>query len=197
MTGNIKKRMGRGGSSSNRISRLVEESRMNYVNKIVEEINKLFALNKSYSFVNNLILCGGELAEKVLQSQELDYRLRKKNIKIIPMDSNEPTELIIQKVYNILNEYEIIREIEELKKIFELFDTNVDILTYGIDDVKEKIEFGNIMKFYINKETNIDNDIYDKLKNIGCEIIKFKCYTDWHKRLDFYGGFVGVLRYKM
>jgi peptide chain release factor subunit 1 len=166
------KRQRKGGQSSIRFSRLAEESRQFYIEKIKDKIHSIILENKIPIVIDG----SSELSEFL-------YSELKEPVKIIKSNSfnNQNIEKLNQidtKLLKniIINIYEN-RE-QELKKVSEDFLRFSENYLVGFEEIKENLE--NVEKIYIIEGIKIDNINFlsDKMINIPFKSSSFSFFKD-------------------
>lgn len=164
ITGLLAKRQSRGGMSQNRIARLAEESRHQYVNRIVTSINDNTKGTKQV-----LMIIGGssEIGQLILERKEIQTEIKCTNIKWnITID---PIKFLIIEKSKIQIYFKQTSKEDQLKieQVFSLLQKNPDWLLFG-NEISE-----NICEFIIsiNQSDNLKDIIvpvnspyYSKLK---------------------------------
>ena len=141
---NLPKKHSKGGQSANRFSRLVTESRHNYIRKVGEGLTKAFITNDVPN-VKGLILAGSaEFKNKLQKSDLFDPRLAPIVMKVVDISyggelgSNQAIELSQDALKNI----KFIHEKKILEKFYEEIAKDSGKYVFGIKDTMEAIENG-------------------------------------------------------
>ena len=141
---NLPKKHSKGGQSANRFSRLVTESRHNYIRKVGEGLTKAFITNDVPN-VKGLILAGSaEFKNKLQKSDLFDPRLTPIVMKVVDISYggelgfNQAIELSQDALKNV----KFIREKKILEKFYEEIAKDSGKYVFGIKDTMEAIENG-------------------------------------------------------
>ena len=141
---NLPKKHSKGGQSANRFSRLVTESRHNYIRKVVEGLTKAFITNDVPN-VKGLILAGSaEFKNKLQKSDLFDPRLAPIVMKVVDISYggelgfNQAIELSQDALKNV----KFIHEKKILEKFYEEIAKDSGKYVFGIKDTMEAIENG-------------------------------------------------------
>ena len=141
---NLPKKHSKGGQSANRFSRLVTESRHNYIRKVGEGLTKAFITNDVPN-VKGLILAGSaEFKNKLQKSDLFDPRLAPIVMKIVDISYggelgfNQAIELSQDALKNV----KFIHEKKILEKFYEEIAKDSGKYVFGIKDTMEAIENG-------------------------------------------------------
>ena len=141
---NLPKKHSKGGQSANRFSRLVTESRHNYIRKVGEGLTKAFITNDVPN-VKGLILAGSaEFKNKLQKSDLFDPRLAPIVMKVV--DISYGGELgfnqAIELSQDALKDVKFIHEKKILEKFYEEIAKDSGKYVFGIKDTMEAIENG-------------------------------------------------------
>jgi peptide chain release factor subunit 1 len=141
---NLPKKHSKGGQSANRFSRLVTESRHNYIRKVGEGLTKAFITNDVPN-VKGLILAGSaEFKNKLQKSDLFDPRLAPIVMKVVDISYggelgfNQAIELSQDALKNV----KFIHEKKILEKFYEEIAKDSGKYVFGIKDTMEAIENG-------------------------------------------------------
>ena len=141
---NLPKKHSKGGQSANRFSRLVTESRHNYIRKVGEGLTKTFITNDVPN-VKGLILAGSaEFKNKLQKSDLFDPRLAPIVMKVVDISYggelgfNQAIELSQDALKNV----KFIHEKKILEKFYEEIAKDSGKYVFGIKDTMEAIENG-------------------------------------------------------
>ena len=141
---NLPKKHSKGGQSANRFSRLVTESRHNYLRKVGEGLTKAFITNDVPN-VKGLILAGSaEFKNKLQKSDLFDPRLAPIVMKVVDISYggelgfNQAIELSQDTLKNV----KFIHEKKILEKFYEEIAKDSGKYVFGIKDTMEAIENG-------------------------------------------------------
>ena len=141
---NLPKKHSKGGQSANRFSRLVTESRHNYIRKVGEGLTKAFITNDVPN-VKGLILAGSaEFKNKLQKSDLFDPRLAPIVMKVVDISYggelgfNQAIELSQDSLKNV----KFIHEKKILEKFYEEIAKDSGKYVFGIKDTMEAIENG-------------------------------------------------------
>ena len=141
---NLPKKHSKGGQSANRFSRLVTESRHNYIRKVGEGLTKAFITNDVPN-VKGLILAGSaEFKNKLQKSDLFDPRLAPIVMKVVDISYggelgfNQAIELSQDTLKNV----KFIHEKKILEKFYEEIAKDSGKYVFGIKDTMEAIENG-------------------------------------------------------
>ena len=141
---NLPKKHSKGGQSANRFSRLVTESRHNYIRKVGEGLTKAFITNDVPN-VKGLILAGSaEFKNKLQKSDLFDPRLAPIVMKVVDISYggelgfNQAIELSQDALKNV----KFIHEKKILEKFYEEIEKDSGKYVFGIKDTMEAIENG-------------------------------------------------------
>ena len=141
---NLPKKHSKGGQSANRFSRLVTESRHNYIRKVGEGLTKAFITNDVPN-VKGLILAGSaEFKNKLQKSDLFDPRLAPIVMKVVDISYggelgfNQAIELSQDALKNV----KFIHEKKILEKFYEEIAKDSGKHVFGIKDTMEAIENG-------------------------------------------------------
>ena len=141
---NLPKKHSKGGQSANRFSRLVTESRHNYLRKVGEGLTKAFITNDVPN-VKGLILAGSaEFKNKLQKSDLFDPRLAPIVMKVVDISYggelgfNQAIELSQDALKNV----KFIHEKKILEKFYEEIAKDSGKYVFGIKDTMEAIENG-------------------------------------------------------
>ena len=141
---NLPKKHSKGGQSANRFSRLVTESRHNYIRKVGEGLTKAFITNDVPN-VKGLILAGSAEFKNNLQKSDLfDPRLAPIVMKVVDISYggelgfNQAIELSQDALKNV----KFIHEKKILEKFYEEIAKDSGKYVFGIKDTMEAIENG-------------------------------------------------------
>ena len=141
---NLPKKHSKGGQSANRFSRLVTESRHNYIRKVGEGLTKAFITNDVPN-VKGLILAGSaEFKNKLQKSDLFDPRLTPIVMKVVDISYggelgfNQAIELSQDALKNV----KFIHEKKILEKFYEEIAKDSGKYVFGIKDTMEAIENG-------------------------------------------------------
>lgn len=141
---NLPKKHSKGGQSANRFSRLVTESRHNYIRKVGEGLTKTFITNDVPN-VKGLILAGSAEFKNNLQKSDLfDPRLAPIVMKVVDISYggelgfNQAIELSQDALKNV----KFIHEKKILEKFYEEIAKDSGKYVFGIKDTMEAIENG-------------------------------------------------------
>jgi len=167
ITANLTKRHTKGGQSSVRFSRLAEESRANYITRVVDWINQLITINK-----NNFVFGGRELKAQLLASPELKISFKTDDVYHVFNDRTIHECYFGQIMIN-----PIFGENRKIDNIIEFLNIDPDYLLFSIEDIHEKmndveyivnIHLENTEKIFPNKQViklPTDHAHYAKLKD--------------------------------
>ena len=141
---NLPKKHSKGGQSANRFSRLVTESRHNYIRKVGEGLTKAFITNDVPN-VKGLILAGSaEFKNKLQKSDLFDPRLAPIVMKVVDISYggelgfNQAIELSQDALKNV----KFVHEKKILEKFYEEIAKDSGKYVFGIKDTMEAIENG-------------------------------------------------------
>ena len=141
---NLPKKHSKGGQSANRFSRLVTESRHNYIRKVGEGLTKTFITNDVPN-VKGLILAGSAEFKNNLQKSDLfDPRLAPIVMKVVDISYggelgfNQAIELSQDALKNV----KFIHEKKILEKFYEEIAKDSGKYVFGIKDTMDAIENG-------------------------------------------------------
>ena len=141
---NLPKKHSKGGQSANRFSRLVTESRHNYIRKVGEGLTKAFITNDVPN-VKGLILAGSaEFKNKLQKSDLFDPRLAPIVMKVVDISYggelgfNQAIELSQDALKNV----KFVHEKKILGKFYEEIAKDSGKYVFGIKDTMEAIENG-------------------------------------------------------
>ena len=141
---NLPKKHSKGGQSANRFSRLVTESRHNYIRKVGEGLTKAYITNDVPN-VKGLILAGSaEFKNKLQKSDLFDPRLTPIVMKVVDISYggelgfNQAIELSQDALKNV----KFIHEKKILEKFYEEIAKDSGKYVFGIKDTMEAIENG-------------------------------------------------------
>ena len=141
---NLPKKHSKGGQSANRFSRLVTESRHNYIRKVGEGLTKAFITNDVPN-VKGLILAGSaEFKNKLQKSDLFDPRLAPIVMKVVDISYggelgfNQAIELSQDALKNV----KFIHEKKILEKFYEEIAKDSGKYVFGIKDTMDAIENG-------------------------------------------------------
>lgn len=137
INGNLIKRQKNGGQSSVRFSRLAEESRANYITRVVDWINQLITVNQ-----NNYVFGGRELKTQLLVSPELKITFKTDDIYHVFDDRT-----IYDNYFGQIMVNPIFGENRKVDNIIEFLDMDPDYLLFSIEDIHEKI---NDVEYVLN-----------------------------------------------
>lgn len=125
------KRQKKGGQSSLRFSRLAEESRMHYITKVVDTINRIIVNDNTANYIFGSL----EIKSMILNNTNLKIKFKTESLyHSFTNDTIKETyfTLIMNNIEDNSNEF-IIEEISLL------LDTQPDILLFSLDEVKNNI----------------------------------------------------------
>lgn len=132
LNGNLTKRQKKGGQSSVRFSRLAEESRANYITRIVDRINIICK-----DSANTFIFGARELKNDLLSSSKNLINLKTLNVFNIIEDNfintykKELLDIFKQ------NQNEMTGNDKRVEKLIGLINKNPDIVLFGEDEVND------------------------------------------------------------
>ena len=141
---NLPKKHSKGGQSANRFSRLVTESRHNYLRKVGEGLTKAFITNDVPN-VKGLILAGSaEFKNKLQKSDLFDPRLAPIVMKVVDISYGGELGFIqaIELSQDALKNVKFIHEKKILEKFYEEIAKDSGKYVFGIKDTMEAIENG-------------------------------------------------------
>lgn len=161
LNGNLIKRQRNGGQSSVRFSRLAEESRHNYILRIVDKVNKYCKNGKKI-----IVLGSRELKGDLMDCKDVTVFGNDKSCSSQPKGVKLET---IDKFYEIGNNFinENKKELElllnksnnqhekQIEEVYELIKKDPDLLTFGKDIIEAECEY----IIQINEEQITHNDI--------------------------------------
>lgn len=155
LSANLIKRQRKGGQSAVRFSRLAEESRHEYVIRVIDSLNSL-CRNEDNEEKPCFLFGSNEITRLILERSELLVKVKDGGF----LDFNDDTIKNTNTWLSYLKQTESQND-SILKEIVYLLDTNVDMLDF---DVLKKED----MKFYMTKEmlnTQYQNSpYYNRLK---------------------------------
>lgn len=166
----LQKRQTKGGQSAVRIARLAEETRANYVTKIIDNLNACDREQK-------MIIYGSkEITKMVLESNKKLVTIDNGGFLDFNLDTIKDTQLYINK----LNNENININDKIYEKVLLYLDTNVDMLDFDILDK-------NNMDYYLTIDDTDKNDkaiilpLHDSnfyTRFVGFEYIGVKYYAE-------------------
>lgn len=150
---NISKRHNKGGQSSVRFSRLAEESRVSYINLVIDQINNLPG-DKNYLFGSQ------ELKEQLLSSKNLKVKIKTDDCYYTFTDQTYKERYF--KTLMIDTDQTID---EQAKLVYELLDLNPDLLIFGRQDIEE---YSDQLEFVLDCcKIPGSSRYYSRLRNLG------------------------------
>lgn len=165
LSANIKNRQGRGGSSANRIARLTEISRDEYISRVIDNINTL-------DTSNNWCFGSSEMLDKLFDNKNCKIELKRGFYCDFDINTIKETKKWIQ--FMITNEdydtyYNEVLTFMQTKPDILVFnkldDIDINRLKYIINNSDMEIKHNNVIKLLQTSK------YYEKLKDfkiIGC-----------------------------
>jgi len=170
----LQKRQSHGGQSQNRIARLAEESRLNYVKYAEDTVRGHF----SPGFP--IILAGSKEMLGMLKSRLSTMKI----VAGLPVVFNKGT---VYQMLNELNDMVKRRDMSfveaQLKDVFDHVRTQPELLVYGTSEITR---YGDRVKcVYAVEGLQVDH----------ANVVQIPRKSELHSRLNMYGGCIGVLYY--
>jgi hypothetical protein len=158
---NLINRQGRGGSSSNRISRITENSRTEFVDRVIDWINDNIKSSNNYVF-GGLELIGMFLESKKLKSS---FKQGKSHHVFDKKTINSSYFIDLMKKEIDISKY--------CKEILELLETDSEKLLFSIDEI---IEFEPIVEYCIFIcQNNLDRNNIPTKRSIPIFDVSISC----------------------
>jgi peptide chain release factor subunit 1 len=175
MTSGIAGKHNKGGQSQRRFERDREMQILNFFHRIADA-SKIFV--ESYPIEELLVSGCGQTKNKFLDTQYLDYRLRKKVT--LTLDTQYTGDAGIRetlhKALPLLQKNAYAKEVKIVEDFFELMNTNFERIVYGKDDIEKNLHsITRIIKLEENtlsyeKETivlHFKGEHADKIRALG------------------------------
>ena len=191
---NLTNKTRRGGSSAGRISRSIEETHINYLKIINENIYRLLVKENKLT-VKGIILSGpGELKHKFLNLISCDRVIKNGILKVINSDKVEISD-ILELSSDILQNQKIIKEKNIINDFFEHIRMCDNLIVYTEEETIELFNEGLIKKLIIHE--NYSTELIDYFIEKGYAEI-FLISDNSVEGNDFvknYNGIGGILHY--
>jgi peptide subunit release factor 1 (eRF1) len=182
VSGFVDQKQGKGGQSAPRIGRIRLGQKLDLVKRMVGVTIRSFYESKIECKVEGLIVGGiSEMKKEVMKNDSFMKFFGTKAISKCPIMAVETIGMIDSKSpINIINKYKHMLtgklakdEMEFMSEFNELLISNVDVLTFGIDEIRIALDDYMLQKVYISKELDekIINEFVEKAEIYGCKYI--------------------------
>lgn len=197
----LPKKHGRGGQSALRFARLRMEKRYNYVKKVAELCNTLFAREEGYVFAG-----AADFKNELRACDILLPRIRDKIIKVVDTNYGGENGLnqAIDMTKDVLKDLKLTKEKEVLQRFFLEIATNTHKYVFGPETIRY-LEMQVIDTLIVCEEIDLlHNDepfidfIADHYKEMNINLHFVSSRTpEGEQFVQGFGGIGGILRYRM
>ncbi len=184
----------KGGQSAVRFERVRENLARDWYKSVAEDVREIF---KKYEIKG--ILLGGPGPTKETFLEYLHPDLKKKIIAIRDTGYSDEYGLreLVEKSLDSLRKEEIYAELNILKTFFERIGKGSELVTYGIEEVKNALLSGAVDKLLISEE--IDKKVLEELYKLGkrqrVEIFLISTGTQEGKQFKEFCGVGALLKF--
>jgi len=197
LTSNVPGKIHAGGFSQQRFARLREEAAHEFYKKIAAIINKEFFEMKDLKGI--LVGGPGPTKETFIDGDYIQNEIKKKIIgsKDLSYTGEFGLKELVDKSKDLIAELEISKEREIMKEFFERLGKSSEKVAYGMEKVKEVLEFGAIETLLLSdslEEKEIEFFETEAIK-YDTEVRMISVDTDEGKQLKDLGGVGALLRY--
>lgn len=203
LSSNVPGKHNKGGQSSGRFDRIIEEKKDVFFKEVAELANKRF-VDKRHD-MKGILIGGPSPSRKYFTKQELlHHELQNKIIAEVDISDTKDNGLkeIVEKSKDIINKRENLHKKETLTNFFKRLKKD-DKVIYGLNETMEAIEYGAVDKLLIGKDIDfeIDGDsaikvLSEKNNNKGGETILIPKDIEKGKQFhEAFGGVGAILRY--
>lgn len=187
----LPKKHNKGGQSQNRFSRLTEESKFNYISKVIENIIRIYPMK-----IPLIIGEPANLKEKLVDRlKEISHA--PKVLKIVDTQYDEKAGLheIFRRCPDLLSELNLAKERMYIEKFMNSLAIGNNLAIYGEKDINEFLNNG-LIDILIIYEDDLTEEIELKCKDVNTEIITFSDMLPEANQIKMgFGNMVGLLRY--
>ena len=183
-------KMSKGGQSSARFGRIIEESIENYYQNVGVAINEMCA---KYQFkINGLIVGGpGPAKDNFVRSKNLNYQIKVLGTFDIGYTDESGLDELLEKAKNLLSEQAAVKENATMEKLLNEVSRN-GMATYGYENVRNALKNDNVTKLILSEDLELTEVAY-KCSMCGIEITAVeKGNSRQDKHTD--GGNLNVIR---
>ncbi len=188
-----------GGQSSARYMRLREDAAKDFYKKIGTMAKDEFLGRKEikgiivggpgptkYDFVDGGYLTA-EIKNKIIGIKDLSYT------------GTFGLQELVEKSDDILANEDVMEEKQILQKFFSLLSTNPGMVSYGLDEVKKKLEIGAVDVLLLSEqiEDNLIEELEKKAEELGTTVNIISTETREGVQLKDIGKIAAILRYEV
>jgi len=144
----------KGGYSQHRYQRIREEAKNEHLKKTGELANKIFNQEKD---IKGVIIGGpGPLKESFKEGEFIDYRYQKKVLGLVDVGDIgiQGLQEMINRGESLIQEASAVRERKIMEDFFGHLKKDDGLVVYGLQDVKNALNYGAIKTLLISEEFN-------------------------------------------
>ena len=151
-------KMSKGGQSSARFGRIIEESIENYYQNVGGAINDMCAKNQFK--VNGLIVGGpGPAKDNFIRSKNLNYQVKVLGTFDIGYTDESGLDELMEKAKNLLSEQAAVKENAVMEKLLNEVSRN-GMATYGYENVRNALRNDNVTKLILSEDVELTEVAY-------------------------------------
>ncbi|MBI2147402.1 peptide chain release factor 1 [Candidatus Woesearchaeota archaeon] len=187
-----------GGQSSQRFERLIEGAAKDHYKKVAEYMKEKFLEMKDLKG----ILVGGPGPTKydLVEGNFITNDVKKKIIAIRDLSYTEEFGLqeLVDKCQDVLASEAIAEEKKIMEKFFHLLSTKQGMVSYGMEEVKKKLEIGAVDTLLLSEDLddNTIDDLEKKAEELGTAVQIISTETREGVQLRDIGKIAAILRYE-
>jgi len=188
-----------GGQSSQRFERIRDSMAKEFFKRVAGHMKTLFFDNKKLKG----ILVGGPIPtkEEFLEQGQLVTALKNKVVAVKDIGGTEMHGLqeLVENCQDVLAEQEITKQKKILDEFFEKLGKEPDKVSYGFDEVKNRLERGAVEKLILSKSLDKKRakELEDLAEGTSAEIHVVSNETAQGVQFDNLGGMGGILRFEI
>jgi peptide chain release factor subunit 1 len=191
-------KMKAGGQSAARFAHAREEQIKYFFNKVADLVRASFLHVKN---LRGIIVGGpGPSKEDFVNSGYLSTEVRKLvlGVKDVGYTGEQGLRELVAKSEDLLKNEAIVEEKKVLEEFFGNLAKGSGLVTYGENEVREKLETGTVAKLLLSEALPPEkvDAFLDVAKRFSTEVVFISEETNEGKQLKELGGFAAILRYR-